>query len=362
MRRWKGAVVLGGLMAVAMPLRVAVALRSERPAARLQVLGARIDAHDGPGLAPGAPFDGEWWLVIHSFSIAASANLAFRHPEDAPARRVEIARWLELMLKPDVRAFDTTKWNEDALESLDGSKGHVGVLGHVAWALGASCLVGNAPHPLVGPIADGLSSRFAASPLLETYPGEIYVPDNLVAIAGLSLLRRCQGAPEDPEVRRFVERLERDHLDAETGLFVFAPGQPARGSGAAWTAYFLSFVDDGRAREQFERLFGVFGAELPFGALAVREWPAGVDRGGDVDSGPLVFGLSPSATGFAMAGPALTNDVERLSALRVTAETVGVTVNDRFLLSPLVGDAIVLATSTATPWTDAFVSSPSARQ
>ncbi|MDX2011443.1 MAG: hypothetical protein SFW67_14675, partial [Myxococcaceae bacterium] len=186
--------------------------------------------------------------------------------------------------------------------------------------------------------------------------------DNLVAIAGLSLLRRWQGAPEDPEVRRFVERLERDHLDAETGLFVFAPGQPARGSGAAWTAYFLSFVHEGRAREQFERLFGVFGRELPFGALAVREWPAGVDRGGDVDSGPLVFGLSPSATGFAMAGPALTNDVERLSALRVTAETVGVTVNDRFLLSPLVGDAIALATSTATPWTDALVSSPSARK
>jgi hypothetical protein len=32
----------------------------------------------------------------------------------------------------------------------------------------------------------------------------------------------------------------------------------------------------------------------------------------------------------------------------------------RYLFAPLVGDAIVLATSTATPWTDRFLSSRSA--
>lgn len=348
------------VLALLMPLRVRLALRSDSPTARLQVLGERLEAHDGPGAAPGAPFDGEWWLVIHSFSIAAATNLAFRQPEDAPARRVQIARWLDLMLTPEVRAFDTAQWNEDALQALDGSNGHVGVLGHVAWALGASCLVGNAPHPLVGPIADALHRRFSTSrsALIETYPGERYVPDTLVAVAGLSLLRRCQRAPADPEVDRFLSRLEREHLDAETGLFVFAPGQPARGSGAAWTAWFLCFIDDARARVQFERVFRVFGQRLPFGALAVREWPVGVSRGGDVDSGPLLFGLSPSATGFAMAGPALTNDAERLHSLRLTAETAGVTVGARYLLSPLVGDAIVLATSTATTWTDGLLPAP----
>jgi hypothetical protein len=340
------------------PVRLVVALLTNEPVDRLAYLGARLEAHDGPGVAPGPPFDGEWWLVEHSFAIAAATNLAFRHPAQAPARRADVARWLELMLTPEVRAFDTAKWNEDALLALGGPRGHIGVLGHVGWALGAACLLGNPPHPLVGPMADALHARFAAAPdsLVETYPGERYVPDTLVALAGLALLRRCQGAPADLEVGRFLERLQRDHLDAETGLFVFAPGQPARGSGAAWTAYFLSFVDEARSRDQFDRLFRTFGQSLPAGALAVREWPAGVSSGGDVDSGPLVFGLSPSATGFAMAGPALAGDVDRARALGWTAEVVGVTLGDRYVMAPLVGDAIVLATSTATRWTDEFVS------
>jgi hypothetical protein len=375
--RWRWATLVGLVLALG-PVRVAVALRVDDPRSRLAYVGARLEAHDGPGLAPGAPFGGEWWLVEHSFAIAAATNLAFRFPASAPARRAEIERWLELMLAPEVRAFDTATWREDALESLEGPRGHVGVLGHLSWALGASCVSGNPPHPLSGPVATALHRRFSAAPdsLLETYPGEVYVPDNLVALAGLALLRRCEGEPVDPAVTRALERLQRQHLDAATGLFVFAPGQPARGSGAAWTAYFLSFVDEALARDQFARLFGVFGQTLPFGALAVREWPAGVSKGGDVDSGPLVFGLSPSATGFAMAGPALAGDSRRAGALQRTAEVVGVTgvsvrlgpdprasdplVHRRYLFAPLVGDAIVLATSTATPWTDRFLSSRSA--
>jgi hypothetical protein len=343
------------------PLRIVRAVDREDAIARLAYLGARLEAHDGPGLAPGAPFDGEWWLVEHSFTIAAATNLAFRHPSEAPKRREEIARWLDLMLTPEVRAFDTARWSEDAFTALDGTHGHVGVLGHVGWAMGASCLVGNAPHALVPRLAEGLSRRLqrAGDSLLETYPGEVYVPDNLVAAAALALLRRCEGRGDDPEVSRFLDRLNDSHRDPANGLFVFAPGQSARGSGAAWTAYFLSFVDPALAADQFDRLFDGFGA---FGGVAVREWPVGTNRPGDVDSGPLLFGLSPSATGFAMAGPALRNDEAAARKLRLTAETVGVTWGGRFLLSPLVGDAIVLAASTATPWTDVFLSPPSARR
>jgi hypothetical protein len=362
MDRWKKrmlAVVCVGV--VLGPLRIVLAVGREDPTARLRYLGARLEAHDGPGLAPGAPFDGEWWLVEHSFTIAAATNLAFRQPSEASRRREDIARWLELMLTLEVRAFDTARWKEDAFTALDGNHGHIGVLGHVGWAMGASCLVGNPPHALVPPLAEGLSRRLrrAEDSLLETYPGEVYVPDNLVAVAALALLRRCEGQGDDPEVRRFLARLDRFHRDPVNGLFVFSPGQPARGSGAAWTAYFLTFVDPALARDQFDRLFDGFGA---FGGLAVREWPVGVDRPGDVDSGPLVFGLSASATGFAMAGPALGNDEGVARKLRLTAETVGVSWGGRFLFAPLVGDAIVLATSTATPWTDVFLSPPSARR
>lgn len=323
---------------------------------RLAYLGARLDARDVPGLAPGAPFDGEWLLVEHSFTIAAATNLAFRYPEQLEARRVEVKRWVESLLHADTRTFDTKKWNEDALASLESAHGHVGFLGHLSWALGASCLLGNELPPLSLPVADALARRFDASPsaLLETYPGETYVPDNVVAIAGLSLLQRCRGDTRHAAtIDRFLNVMRAERLDPKTGVLVFAPGQMGRGSGAAWMAYFLTFIDEPFAREQFTALFREFGAPLPFGAFAIREWPRGVERGGDVDSGPLVFGLSPSGTGFALAGAAFTNDDARLRAMLTTAELVGTSVGTahlRYLFSPLVGDAITLATRTATSW------------
>lgn len=329
--------------------------------ARLAYLASRLDSHELPGLAPGPPFDGEWLLVEHSMSIAAATNLAFRHPEQLEARRAEVKRWLEAMKAADVRAFDTTKWSEDPLASLSGSNGHVGYLGHLAWSMGAACLVGNELDPRAREVVAALARRFEASPtlLLETYPGETYVPDNLVAVAGIALVARCTGdARHTATVTRFVERLRGERLDSATGVLVFTPGGPGRGSGAAWMAYFLTFVDEPFARSQFEALFRTFGVELPLGGFAVREWPAGVDRPGDVDSGPLVFGLSPSGTGFALAGAAFTADDARLRAMLVPAEVVGASIGGarrRYLFAPLVGDAITLATRTATPWTRTFV-------
>ncbi|MDP1922900.1 MAG: hypothetical protein Q8L14_42040 [Myxococcales bacterium] len=334
----------------------AVSRSSADESQRLAYLGARLDARDVPGLAPGAPFDGEWLLVEHSFAVAAATNLAFRHPEQHEARRIDVKRWVESLLRADTRAFDTTKWNEDALTSLESAHGHVGFLGHLSWALGASCLLGNELPEVAVPLAAALARRFDASPsaLLETYPGETYVPDNVVAIAGLSLLQRCRrDTRHAATIDRFLNVMRAERLDPDTGVLVFAPGQMGRGSGAAWMAYFLTFIDEPFAREQFTALFREFGAPLPFGAFAIREWPRGVERGGDVDSGPLVFGLSPSGTGFALAGPAFTNDDARLLAMLSTAELVGTSVGSarrRYLFSPLVGDAITLATRTATPW------------
>ncbi|MBL8935475.1 MAG: hypothetical protein JNM69_13045 [Archangium sp.] len=353
-RRWlvKGVVAL----VVARVVACGVGLNVSDEEQRLAYLASRLDERSLPGLAPGPPFDGEWLLVEHSFSIAAATNLAFRHPEQAPQRRAEVKRWVDSMLEDDVRAFDRSKWREDAVASLDGPHGHVGYLGHLAWALGASCLIGNDEHPLAQPLARALRHRFDASPtaLIETYPAETYVPDNVVAIAGLSLLDRCRGEPTSSKtITRFLTVMRRERLDPKTGVLVFAPGQQGRGSGAAWMAYFLTFIDEDFARAQTAALFSEFGVELPLGGFAIREWPRGVDRGGDVDSGPLLFGLSPSATGFAFAGAAFFSNSKRLHQLLVPAEVVGTSIgfdHRRALFAPLVGDAIMLATRTATPW------------
>jgi hypothetical protein len=90
------------------------------------------------------------------------------------------------------------------------------------------------------------------------------------------------------------------------------------------------------------------------GLAAVREYPADSSGQGDVDSGPLVFGISPAATGFAIAGARHEGDARLLAALLGTAELAGTTAGwsgrRRYLVAPLVGDAIVLAMRTARRW------------
>jgi hypothetical protein len=83
------------------------------------------------------------------------------------------------------------------------------------------------------------------------------------------------------------------------------------------------------------------------GLWGVREWPRGVSRAGDIDSGPLPLGLSPAATGFAIASARRLNDAWTLQRLLDTAELAGFSLElggrRRYLLAPLVGDAILLA-------------------
>ena len=62
------------------------------------------------------------------------------------------------------------------------------------------------------------------------------------------------------------------------------------------------FVDEELASEQSSRMWTHFGDETAWGGLrGIRE---GLSQG-DVDSGPLVLGISPSATGFVLGDATL---------------------------------------------------------
>jgi hypothetical protein len=357
-RRWKrralGLLAVTGLYA----LHVAWCARADDDEARLAYLARRIDAGDLPGVAPGAPFDGEWQLVVLSASVVAATNLAFRTAAQRASHAPQVERWTRLMASEPVRQFDTLRWGgHDALAELERADGHAGYLGHLLVGLGASCLLGRPVEPsLHARLTEALARRLGGAPsgLIETYPGETYVPDNVVVAAGLALADRCAGThAHQALLDRWVATLRRTRLDPATDLPTFAPHQLSRGSAGAWNTLYLPFVDEAFARGQQAALTAHFEARLPFGAVAVREFPLGAEGSGDVDSGPLVFGLSPSATGCALAGASLEADHARRLGLLITAETTGVTVGwseRRYLLGPLVGDAVVLAARTATPW------------
>lgn len=349
-----GLLLLAVLVLTVVRVRAKVTTSREDAEARLDYLAERIDARTLPGLAPGHPFDGEWQLVALSMSVVAATNLAIRSPDSKPARAAQVSAWAKRLVDDDVRAYDVKQWGSDPLE-LDRPDGHAGYLGHVALALGAACLL-DAPRDaeLHARLVDALARRLDASPsgLIETYPGETYLPDNVVVVAGLALFDRCTGAPAHATtIRRFLTTTCARWTDPDNGLLRFSPSQPARGSGAAWNAFYLPFIDEDVARDQTARTWATFGDTAFFGALhGLRERPRGIDTGGDVDSGPLILGVSPSATGFMLGAARLDGDGARVRGVLTTAELVGVSFGGRYLFSPLVGDAITLAAKTLTRW------------
>ena len=335
----------------------------KRRAYILDRLSRAVNPQDMPA-SLGAQFQGEWALVTYSMSALALTNIAQFLPETAAESRKVVRRLLRAVLRKEIRAFDSALWGEDPLSNLEHLRGHVGYLGHLNMVL-AAC------HYLEGGaectrqfrnVSKALSRALERTLFLnaETYPGEIYIPDNAVVVGSVGLYNQAFPDERVPLVEHWIEKVQRDYLDSTTGLLVFdigANGKPlqgSRGSGAAWNIFFLSYADLEFAKSQYHLLRRHLRKKLFPGVTGVLEWPDGRWGPGDVDSGPVIFGLSPSGSGFSIAGAVLAQDRQFLSELLFTAELVGSTVETKerrhYLLAPLVGDAIILAMRTVTSW------------
>ena len=321
--------VLGVLLAVRLASCAACATADDATSRFEHVLRELKSSAPGDGLIAG-----EWYLVSLSMAGIAAHQLG---------RREEL-HWLAARaLDADVRALDTRTWGSDALATLDGPQGHAGYLGHLGLLLGLEC--GEAHAGVRRRVLAALERRYAAAAdaLLETYPGQKWIPDNAVTLAAVAVGARCEG--REVPAKGWLARWPRE---AASGVLKFTPRAGPRASGSGWSSLYLHFVDAEVARAQYaaaERLF-LFDA-VP-GLAAWREYPPGVEGSGDVDSGPLVFGLSPSGTGFALAGATLYGRPSRAGMLR-TAEVAGFTApwgGRHYLFAPLVGEAAVLAART----------------
>lgn len=333
-----------------------------------RLLRERADANQMK--SPGGVFTGEWYIGSLSMTTAALTNLAFEYPETRAQAVDEIGRMIPLAQTPEAQAFDRGMWRgEGALESLDGPSGHAGYLGHVALMMAAHRLLGGDAEPyaeLHQRIVGAMARRMRESPTahLETYPGETYAMDNTAVAAAIAVSDLATGEDHRDALERWLAHTRANLLDPETGLVSFSlgpdgkPNQRSRGSGVGWNTFFLPFVDEAFAAEQLARIKEHL-LDRPLGISGVREVRRGVFVRGDVDSGPVLLGLSPSGTGFALAGARRAGDARLLGELLATAELAGFTFQwggeRRYLLAPFVGDAIVLAMKTARPWDRRFV-------
>jgi hypothetical protein len=311
----------------------------------------------------------EWAIGTLSMTTTALANLAFLYPETREESKGAIARMIARVLRADLASYERNSWGEDALSTLSGKNGHIGYLAHLNLMLGAHRAIGGDGRfdQMHRSISDALARRVLESPhhYLETFPGQVFIPDNAAMIASLSTAQFTLGVDYQRAISAWLAQTRRQVIDPATGLIRpwidfdgNGVGTP-RGSYAAWTAFYLNWTDRELALEQYRLLRASFAVKLPFGMAALREYRRGYSGRADVDSGPVVFGLSTSGTGFVIAGARLAGDSDYLQGLLMTAEVVGSTVGTgggrHYLFSPAVGDAILLAMRTACSWDGRYV-------
>ncbi len=302
----------------------------------------------------GSIIESEWRLVTISMTAASIAARALAQPSSEAAHTT--AALVDVALDPRIREFDTAGWDEDALEALDGSNGHAGYLGHLGVVLGAARLAGDRRHvELHDRVTAAIARRVRDADVewVETYPDRRWSADHSVLIAALGMHDRATGAHAfDDVLVQYAENADR--MRGSDGLVAFTSDGGGfertfgRGSGSTWCVYWLAWASRDLALEEWRAVernlvqwrFGVFAG--------VRE--ATRDMHGDADSGPLILGISPAATGFGIAGARLSGNEELERGLLRTAELAGVSYSDAegttYLLGPLVGDASVLAMRT----------------
>ncbi len=203
-------------------------------------------------------------------------------------------------------------------------------------------------------------------PFLSAYPGQAWPVDSVVAIAALRLHDSLFPPRFEATINRWL-RMTRERLDPATGLIPHRVNpvtgemiEGARGSSQSLIARFLIEVDPEWGRAQYALFRSQFIGSF-LGVPGVREYPTGAGGFGDVDSGPLLFGFSASATVVAIGAAQVQGDCETASAIISTGEAVGLPIawgGRKFYALGLlpVGDAFLAwAKSSRTwiaPWAD----------
>lgn len=273
------------------------------------------------------------------------------------------AAWIDLAVADPAqkkRALEEARW---ALEHLEGEQGRAvfpidlplqyGVFyrGWTNWLRGGVVRL----EPEAGEAerfrseCQSLAQAFAASesPYLEAYPRQAWPCDSTVAVASLALHDSLFEKLYEADIENWLQR---------TGSELF-PHQArplttdTRGTSQVMIQRFLFEIDPELAARQY-RDFRKRFVTTRFGLPGTREYPVGQWGLGDVDSGPLVFGFSFSATGVMPGAARLHQDEALLRPFGQLIHTFGFPVAGRYLGGQLpVADALLVWSRSATSWT-----------
>jgi len=309
-------------------------------------------------------FAGEWALVTHQMTALGLSQICLSHPAMKDRYVPVLSRAAQKSFLPEMRDFGTRAWHgEDALASLSSSHGHA-YLGYSALAIGVARLFDSTfPRSLAAQhdaLIAAYERRLLASPnaLIETYPGEAYPTDVAAVAAAIAVHGRATGADHRRVIAHWAAQVKKVQLDPHSGLVIQRlgavdkrPHDAPRGSGTGLAAYFAGFADRATAQLLTQGLLRHEATLFGFGAI--REYADGYHGRGDVDSGPVILGVSVSATGFALAPARAFGHGQSFLRLYRTANLFGVPFSSdgrtRFATGGPIGNALLLAFLTSGP-------------
>ncbi|MFF0528295.1 hypothetical protein ACFYT3_07875 [Nocardia amikacinitolerans] len=304
-----------------------------------------------------------WGLLAHQMTVLGLAQVCLEHPELRERYAPIVTRAAAKSLLPEMRTEFTSAWHgEDGMAELDSPNGHA-YLSYPALALGMARLVDPAFPPDLADRHDALiaslARRLLASPtaLLDTFPGRAYPTDVAAVAAAIAVHGRTTGIDHKAVLAHWAQQVRAVQIDRGTGLLLQRMGvdgkaqDAPRASGTGLAAYFAGFADRALAEELATVLFRQERNVLGFSAI--HEYGAGHHGAGDMDSGPLILGISISATGFVLAPARAFGHRDMFARLFRTTDLFGLPLRSgprmRFATGGVIGNALLLAFLTSGP-------------
>ena len=168
-------------------------------------------------------------------------------------------------------------------------------------------------------------------PYLESYKGAAWPADNVLCLASLALHDRIFAPKYTVVIADWMDRIKA-HLDENTGLIphsfslIYDKGIETRGSSQSLMLAFLAKIDPVFAQNQYGIYKKLF-VEEKIGLPAVREYRMGVEGGGDVDSGPVIWAVGGSASIVGVRAAAENGDFGLSCSLRNSIEAFAFSTN-----------------------------------
>lgn len=288
-----------------------------------QVLAGSGEA--GPDIARGystlCGWSSEWRPIFCAFYAMCLAERAAADPAFRPQAQEQLERCARAVLRLPADVVDPGTLAAHLATREYGSNPII--TGYEGVVLGLRRQAGGDARydPALRACADALAEWLERA-LTGPEPASFWTSDQALQVYAIWLADRAQGGDRTPLLARWEAAMRARFLDPDGLLISEVATHPDRvltapcGSSLAWTVIFLADPLPGLAREQYlafcarrERRLLSLGASLEHASM----WELG-----DTNSGPLILGFSPSATGFALGAHKLQGDPDRFTrALRV---------------------------------------------